>query len=229
MADSNTPSKPTVDIEHDALLREVDEDLRHEQFEALWKKYGNLVIGAALLVVVGVAGYQAWRHFEVQARLEQGRGFAAAQDLLRQKDDEGARLAFAEFAAKARPGYALLARFQEAAIQGRKGDVAGAIATYRKVAGDASAPALYRDLATLLGVELEMDTGQPAELMARLAPLTADGNPWRFSARELTGVLAMASGDKEKARGLFQALSQDAQVPAGIGARAAELLSVLGS
>ncbi|MEO5337379.1 MAG: tetratricopeptide repeat protein [Magnetospirillum sp. WYHS-4] len=228
MADSKIPSKPVINPEQDALLIEIDEDLRHEQYTKLWKKYGNAVIGAALLLVVGVAGYQGWRHFDTQARLEQGRSFATAQDLMRKGQADAARLAFADFAAKARPGYAVLAHLQEAALLARAGNASGAAAAYRKVASDGAIDAPYRDLATLLGVLQEMESAPAADLTARLAPLTADASPWRYSARELTAVLALASGDKAKARGLLEALGKDTRVPSGIGQRAADLLVTLG-
>lgn len=229
MADSKTPSKPAINPEQDSLLIEIEDDLRHDQYTKLWKRYGSLVIGAALLLVVGVAGFKFWQNHQAQARLEQGRAFAAAQDLSKQGQAEAARLALGDFAAQAKPGYALLARLQEAAILARKGDAAGAAALYRRIAADGSVDQAYRDLATLLGVSQEMDTAAPADLTARLAPLTVDTSPWRYSARELTALLALASGDKAKARGLFEALSKDAQVPSGVGARAADMLASLGS
>jgi hypothetical protein len=229
VADSKTPSKPVIKPEQDSLLIEIEDDLRQDQYAKLWKKYGGLVIAGAVALVVGVAGFKFWQGHRFEARMEQGRTFAAAQELARQGQDEAARLALGDFAAKADPGYALLARLQEAAILGRKGDAAGAAAVYRRIAADGDVDPAYRDLAILLGAIQEIDTGNPADLIARLAPLTADTNPWRHSARELTAVLALASGDKAKARSLFEALSKDAGVPSGIGARAADMLTTLGS
>ena len=38
------------------LFREIEEELRQERFEKLWRSYGRYVIGAAVAVVVAVGG-----------------------------------------------------------------------------------------------------------------------------------------------------------------------------
>jgi hypothetical protein len=60
-----------------------------------------------------------------------------------------------------------------------------------------------------------------------LAPLTADGNAWRHSARELTALLMLRKGDTTGARDLLTALSADVAAPAGLRQRAEELLAGL--
>ncbi len=42
------------------IFREVDEDLRREQFKRLWDRFGTYVIGLAVLIVVVTAGYRGW-------------------------------------------------------------------------------------------------------------------------------------------------------------------------
>ena len=53
-------------------------------------------------------------------------------------------------------------------------------------------------------------------------------SPWRFSAREMSAVLAARAGDKDKARTLFQQLADDSQAPAGVRSRAADLATLYG-
>ncbi len=42
----------------DSLLREIDEDLRHERYAKLWKKYGAFVIAAAVCFVFMMSGLE---------------------------------------------------------------------------------------------------------------------------------------------------------------------------
>ena len=97
------------------------------------------------------------------------------------------------------------------------------MALYDSLAGDGSLPVVYRDLASLLSVQQQAGGGDPKALSLRLAPLSTDANPWRFSARELDGLLASRAGDKARAKTLFQQLADDKDAPAGLRARAAEL------
>ena len=98
----------------------------------------------------------------------------------------------AALAADAPAGYATLARFREAKYRADAGDRPAAIALYDSLASDTAVEPMLRDLATLYSVRMQIAGGDPAALTARLAPLTEEGNPWRYSAGELTAVLALS-------------------------------------
>lgn len=78
------------DAAQDALFREVDEELRHEQMASLWKKYGGVVIAAALAVVLSVAGYQGWKYWQNSVREDEAARYQAALTLLEQGDTQEA-------------------------------------------------------------------------------------------------------------------------------------------
>ncbi|MCH7958440.1 MAG: tetratricopeptide repeat protein [Proteobacteria bacterium] len=214
-----------ADPVEDSLFREIEEDLRQEHWAKLWKRYGNYAVGAVLALVLSVAGYQGWRVYDIATRQSDGERFAAALKLADDKQTQAAAEAFAGLAADATAGYALLARFQEAALLAKRGDPAAA---YAELAQDPGVDAVYRDLAVILGAFNEMNGPGAGDLSARLAPLTADGNPWHHSAKELIAVLAARAGDRTKARALFTDLAADATAPQGIRARASEMLAILG-
>ncbi len=217
-----------ADQVQDSLLREIDEELRQEHYAKLWKKYGSYIVAFAVIIVAAVAGYQGWRAWDIKSRMEQSDRFQAALELKQSGDSEAARNAFAELADDAGDGYATLARLQKASVLEQNGDRQGAIAAYNQIAEDSSASEHFRDLAIILGALLEADSADPAQLTAKLKPLTAAENPWRFSALEITGLLAYRANDKDKAREIFGKLAEDAAAPQGIRGRAAEMMAILG-
>jgi hypothetical protein len=154
--------------------------------------------------------------------------FTTALALVQAGRNADAANAFAELADEAGAGYRVLALFQRASAQLGSGDTAGAVATYDRIADDGGASAVLRDLGRLLAARALLDTAPAGEVEARLAPLRADANPWRHSARELTAVLALKAGDVAAAREGFQALADDLSAPSTTRARAAELLAALG-
>jgi hypothetical protein len=86
---------------------------------------------------------------------------------------------------------------------------------------------MLRQLADLLSVRAQLDSGDPAVLDKRLQVLAADGAPWRYTAMEFQAFLALRAGDKGKARKIFTQLSQDSGAPDSLSARAADMLRYL--
>lgn len=209
------------------IFREVDEDLKREQYEKLWRRYGNYVIAVALAVVLVTAGVVWWRDYQTSRQLAQGDSFAHAIALAVGGERREAADAFAALAEEGALGYATLARFNMAALRAERGDLAGAVAIYDELAKTA-VNQTFRDLAVILSAAHSLENADPAELSARLAPLTAADNPWRYSALELTALLAGRSGDSEREREIFTRLAEDPGAPAGIRSRAGEMLQILG-
>lgn len=203
------------------LIDEIQEDLKREQYAKLWKAYGNWIIAAAVAVVAVVAGYQVWHNWRIEQRTDEAKAYAeAAAAPPAQAVDSLARLA-----AEADTGYAALAALRRAALLAETGDAKAAIEAYETIAADAGVAPLYRELATLRSVMLQMESGDPATLSGRLQTLT--GGAWRHTAIELQAVLAQRQGDMARARELYQRLADDLTTPAGLRARAAEMLAVL--
>ena len=48
------------------IFREVDEDLRRDRAERVFKKYGGAMIADVVLIVGVTGGYSFWRHWLAQ-------------------------------------------------------------------------------------------------------------------------------------------------------------------
>ncbi|HUC62862.1 MAG TPA: tetratricopeptide repeat protein [Alphaproteobacteria bacterium] len=209
------------------IFREIEEDLQRDRLQKLWKKYGVVVIAAAVVLVIGTGGWEAWSAYRRHENEAMGARYADALRLASDGKTAAAEASFAKIAADASSGYGVLARLQQAALLIKEGKTADAIALYDKLAADGDADRPYRDLAILLSVYNDMATGNPKTLSDRLAPLTEAGNPWRNSALELQALLAQRTGDTARAEQLLAQISDDGTAPPDIRARAAELLAAL--
>ena len=212
----------------DDLIREVDEDIRKERYQKLWNAYGKYVVGAMVAIVAITAGTVGWREYQASQRMEHGARFTAAQQLIADGSFLQAADAFAALAADAGSGYRALSLLQEAAARAQDGDRAGAVVVYDRIAADDGVDTRLRDIARLLAVLQLVNSGESGDLLGRLAPLTEADNPYRYSARELEALVQVKAGDTSAAKASFAALSDDATAPAGIRARAAEMLAALG-
>lgn len=209
------------------IFQEVDEDLRRDRTTQFMKRYGGIVGTAMVLVIAATAGWQAWQGWQkAQREAETGR-LVSALSQAGGGPQKGID-ALASFAGAAPANLAVLARLNEAALRGEEGKTAEAVAVYDSIAGNGAADPVYRDLATLLSVMHQLGSGDAQQFQVRLQPLTVDASPWRFSAREMTALLAARSGDRERARTLFRQLADDSLAPSGVRSRAADLAALYG-
>jgi len=211
------------------IFKEVDEDLRRDQIEKLWRRYGLYVLVGAVAIVAAVAFYSLyWQPHRDDKLKAEGDLFFQAVMLRNTSQEREAAQAFSALADRSSSGYGLLARLDEASTLADRGELAQAVGIYDQLSASASDPTL-RDLATLCSVSLSLDTVDPAELKARLDPIAAPDNPLRFSARELLALLAVRKGDSGAAKQMFTELSTDNSAPQGVRARAQEMLPTFGS
>lgn len=211
------------------LFREVDEAIRQDQLKQLWKKYAALVIVAVVLVVGGIGGWQLWTYLRNTNNQENSDALAAALALGREgKVEESLAALQTQAADTGEGGTATLAGFAAARILVGEGRIDEAVALWDKMAADSGTQHSYRDLAILLSVMHQLDSGDPAALSDRLQPLTAEGQAFRPTAQELMALLALRTGETERAKQILAGLAEDPATPAGLKGRAQQLLSALG-
>lgn len=213
------------------IFDEVSEDLRAERAQQMLKKYGGLLVAAALVVLAASGGWQGWRWYQGR---ETARLATLYLDALRDAERppgaerDAARPLLDQVIAQGDAGYRTLARLREAALKADSGDLAGALTLYNQVATDPGADPLLRDIATLHWATRQIDTGEPALLEARLAPLAAPDHPLRALAAEAQALLAIRQGRADDARTILKRLGQDVTAPDGVRGRANGLLAQLG-
>ena len=217
------------DLQNDALLREVDEALRHDRYMALWRRYGAAIGAGAVLMVAVVAGYQVWHQHMQDQRSAAAEAFAAASRQAATGTAAESAKAFEAIAQTGPAGYALISRFREAAALADAGERNRAIATYHAIADDSRVDDTYRNLALVLVALQEMAGGLQPQTAIGLRRLADGTGPWRFHARELVAADLVRGNERQQARDLYGALATDPGTPAGIRARARDMLAFLGA
>ena len=201
------------------IFRELDEDMRRERMEKLWKKYGNLVIALALLIVVAVAGWRGWQYFQTQAAQTAAASYEKALQLAREGKHADAEKEFQKLATDSAAGYRILARFRAAAEAAQRDPAAGLVA-FKALAGDPAIGPVQQDLAKLRAGMVAADTQSYDQLKADLEGLTTPQNAFRNSARELLGVAALKAGNNADAAKWFDQIVIDKDTPGPMRQRA---------
>jgi len=212
------------------IFQEVDEEVRREQLQKLWQRYGHFAIAGCILVVVAVGGWRGYDWWQAKKAAESGAAFEAAVALAETGKHQEAEAAFAKLATDGTASYRTLARLREAAELART-DKAAAVKAYDDIAADKSAGQVIDELAALRAGFLLVDTAPYSEIRARLEPLSGADKTFRHSARELLALSAWKSGDMTAARQWADMIITDAQSPEGTRSRAevlAELIAASG-
>jgi len=213
---------------NETFLREVDENLRRDQMQDFFKRYGALLIIAVILFLAASGGFIWWKQHEVKRSGAEVEKLAAIyKDVGSGKMDQAPQQLdeLAKSGSKAVRASALFAR---GALALQQNDTKLAASTYKSIADDSGLPKPYRDAALVRQTALEFDQLQPGDVIARLQPLAKPGEPWFGSAGEMTALALVKQGKRQEAGQLYAAIAKDQGGPQTIRARAIQVAGSLG-
>lgn len=213
---------------NDTFLREVDENLRRDQFQDFFKKNGKWIAAAVVLLLAAAGGWIYWqekRNRDAAAQTEQLHSVLTDVASGQRKDIPQRIDALEQSHSDAIRASAMLT---DAALALEQNNRSAATAKYREIVDDKGLPQVYRDAGTIRLTALEFDTLKPDQVIARLEPLAKAGNPWFGSAGEMTALALLKQNKKAEAGRLFAAIAADTQVPESIRSRAVQVAGTLG-
>lgn len=204
------------------IFREVEEEVRRERLEKLWKKYGDFVIAGVAVVMLSVAGYELWQRHETSVRETASAQFNAALKLA--GNDPAAAIQKFDYLAKTAPtGYATLAKFLEADTLLATGDRNKAIELYRSLgSGD---DGLISAAARLRAAWSIVDLAPRDTVAALVDPLSHSS--WRYLVNEVLAYSDYRAGLYVRAEIEYNALVGDPQIPATLHARAKSMVQLI--
>jgi hypothetical protein len=203
-------------------FEEVEESLRQDKAGQLWKTYSPWLAGAALALILGTAGYVIWKGVRDQAVETDAKAFSKVMDNLDKKDLTAARDGLTKLSA-GNSGFAALADHVLAGIDAQDPKLASG---HLQAAVDQK-KGLMSDLALLKLAYVKADTATLPELETLVAPLEKKAGPMAALSRELVAAKAAATGDVERARREYTALSLDLDAPQAMQQRVNQAMALL--
>lgn len=216
-----------MSTEDDNFIREVNEELRSDQANAFWKKYGKLIIGGAVAIVLGVAGNVGYKNWVDGQAAASGDIFLEALTHAREGRNDEALAAFDQLKAEGYGSYPVLAKMRAATVVAEQGNAENAIAEFLSVANDSSVAEALKDVAKIRAGYLMVDVNTYDEVAAQVEVLTNTTNTMRHSAREILGLSAFKANDYARAKDWFTLVVEDTSTPQQIAARAQVILDLI--
>lgn len=212
----------------ETFIREVDENLRRDQAEDFFKRWGGLIIAGVVLLLIAAAVFLWWRqsqmdqarrHSEEMSAIIENIGGGRTKDVPQQLD---------AIAADGNDVYRASALMTKAALALQSGNRSSAIEEYRRVSADQALPEEYRTAALVRLTGLEFDALPPEQVISRLQEIAKPGNAWFGSAGELTAMALLKQNRRTEAGRMFGAIAADRQVPQSLRGRAVQIAGTLG-
>jgi hypothetical protein len=207
------------------IFHEVEEEVRRERYEQLWKEYGDYVIAAAAFLIIAVAGWQLWRYYEQRAQIRAAGEFGAAMQLLQTGQTPAAAEAFGKLAGDAPGGYAKVSRLEEAGALLAAGRTPDAVKLYGEIASGGDE--ILAGVARIRLAWVNVDTTPRAQLQTDLAALSDPGSAWNPMAREILAYSDFRNGSTAQALAEYKRLATDKNAPAALHERAAAMANFL--
>ena len=199
------------------IFREVEEEVRRERLEKIWKEYGDYIIAVASLLIIAAAGYRLWVFYDARERASASNQYMLAEQMLTNGQSEGAAKAFGKVAQDAPGGYAKLAQLQEANALFAAGNNSDAVNLYNRLIADADP--ILSPVARIRLAWMTVDDKSRSEIQSLLAPLTDPGSAWRASATEVLAYADYRAGKLKQAIIEYKAIAGDSKAPTNVRQR----------
>lgn len=213
--------------QNDSFIREVNEELRSDRMRDAWRRYGKVLIALAILLVIGTAGWRGWEYWQSKQAAKSGDVFMTALNQIEQGNLDAAGETLDQLEQEGHGSYPVLAQLRAATLLSEDGDTAAAISAFSTIGKDRSVPQAIRDASKLRAGWLLVDTGTYDQVSAEVEELASDGNPFRFSAREILGLSAYHHQDYARAQDWFEEITNDREASRNVLNRAQIMLEVM--
>ncbi len=206
------------------IIRDVNDSIKKDKLDALWKEYGPTLIFSAIALIVLTAAFSGWNAWQDSKNRQ------ATEAMIIAMADVNPTQALTEVATEYSDRLAGLAYLNAGNIAFANDEKEKALQSYKALTDESDAPELFKDLGNILYVNLNLNmadekTLDVEDIQKRLAGISKkDDSPWQGFAVLLQGAtLAHLQGDKEKASEILGSLRENKTAPVDVRAQAITL------
>lgn len=207
----------------DAFIQEVSEDVKNDNFKALWDRYGLFVIIFVALAVIAAVSFEKIRSWKLEQNQMQTENYMAAAQL--QKDPENTIAALQKINEAGHGIFGDFARLQIANVQFVEEKNDEALATLEALVNDSQVNTEVKQIALIKLATYKVDTISKAEMEKLLQPILAEQNSWTPIANDLLAMSAIREGDIETAKEIYTSILKINDLPDNFKAKIQDMLS----
>lgn len=207
--------------EDQAILDEITEELKRDQFVKFVKRYQTPISALILMSIAGIVMYTSWKNRTLRELEDTTYSLVDALAVNSNKTDIVLASMSENAPAKIRPIIEIIKSGMALRNEKDEGKKKAVLQSLLDLANQNGVDIAWKDLAILVYasnapvVHLSL-----SDICNKLAPLADEGRPFRLSALELLGVLYMNAGDGIKAKSYFEKLLAEKNISEAMRTRA---------
>lgn len=207
--------------EDQAILDEITEELKRDQFVKFVKRYQTPISALILMSIAGIVMYTSWKNRTLRELEDTTYSLVDALAVNSNKTDIVLASMSENAPAKIRPIIEIIKSGMALRNEKDEGKKKAVLQSLLDLANQNGVDIAWKDLAILVYasnapvVHLSL-----SDICNKLAPLADEGRPFRLSALELLGVLYMNAGDGIKAKSYFEKLLAEKNISDAMRTRA---------
>lgn len=185
------------------ILREVAEEIKEEELKEFLKKIKPIVTAVIFVVLAFTAGFEFYKHSQKEKSLKESAELLTALTMMQEGQGEEASLILKELSEKSSRGYRYLASFHyvDYLLNQSEEEQIEALEVLERLSQDKKAPAPVRHLALFdkISLQIELGDGDFDAMQEEIDSLLNQSEAWTPLALELSALIALKQGDKQKA------------------------------
>ncbi len=210
----------------DAFIREVDEDVKNDDFKVLWNKYGTYIVAFVVIVVTVAVCFdriKVWKAEQNQIKTE---NYMAAAQLKENPDDTIAALQ--KISTESNGILADFAKLQIANVLLIQEKNDEALTMLQEISNDNNVDGSVKNIALIKLASYKVDTMSTAEVEDLLQPVLNENSSWTPIAKDLLAISAIREGNIEKAKQLYKEILKIKDLPEGFKTKIQDMLTSIG-
>ena len=233
MIDNEKDKKnPLEQHKTDHFVESIEEEIRTENYQRLWQKYGKYITGATTAILLVVAVYSMWQRQDASDREAISTKYTFVQNAIMAGDTATALSQIKELSNVSKKDYATLSKFEYAAILRNAGQK-DALSEYKAIYEDSGVNVVLRDLAYIFYVNSAIDLMDTKEIGENIDNFIKDlkekyiGKYWDLFAKETLAFCYIKKGDKESAKTALDDLAKTTGISEAMADRTKMLLHTI--
>jgi len=223
------PCKSCEEKMADSFVESIEEEIRNENWQIIWNKYGKVITYAASAVIIGVAVYSMWQRQDLADKEAISSRFTLVQNMIMSGDLNKAIPQIKALSTVSKKDYANLAKLEYAAVLREKNDKE-ALVQYKALFSDPKVNSIVSELAYILYVNASIDIMPAKEILLNidgfikeLSEKYSKGH-WSLIAKESLAFCYIKLGKNDLAKEALESLVKTTGVPNDMAERAKIIL-----